>query len=106
MKNKLLRRYMKKIIIYIFIFCFLLLGCSNTCEHKDEDSDGLCDKCGEKYENKCTEHIDDNNDNVCDECGDSLKVECNGHVDENNDTHHQIAQTVLQNKPSVAHVTS
>ena len=51
------------------------------CEHRDENDDGLCDKCGEVYsdgEEPC-EHRDENKDEYCDICG--LHYYCR-HIDE------------------------
>ena len=58
---------------------FTLFACnvnvSVTCNHRDEDKDGICDDCDE-----CLECIDEDEDGLCDNCGECL--EC---VDEDGD---------------------
>ncbi|MBQ9145250.1 MAG: starch-binding protein, partial [Clostridia bacterium] len=52
-------------------------------EHVDEDSDNLCDKCGEAMpvdptpdpDPECTEHVDEDEDGLCDKCGEAMPVD-------------------------------
>ncbi len=52
-------------------------GGSDPCtEHTDENSDGKCDKCGEKVDTPpCDTCIDSDGDGKCDECGEAVEPE-------------------------------
>lgn len=49
--------------------------------HKDENSDHLCDRCGENLVN-CTEHVDKNNDQKCDQCSTAVDASVHKHYDD------------------------
>ena len=50
--------------------------CAYPCTHKDENTDHLCDICGETVSN----HSDENHDHLCDICGKSIS----NHADDDN----------------------
>ena len=63
---------MKKFLIFVFalIMALSLVACQNeVCtEHKDENSDGICDVCETEIPVEHTVHKDENTDGLCDEC--------------------------------------
>lgn len=77
-----------KITSLILVLALLLsftVSCSGTCEHKDEDGDGVCDLCGENVGEPSCSHRDIDEDGVCDKCGKNLgKLPCS-HEDEDRD---------------------
>ncbi len=101
--KKLILAIMCLTLVFAFASCDLLdslLNQNQACEHIDENSDLVCDKCEESINNEneggnekpeCT-HRDADDDYLCDECGESFddgkdvedKPECN-HRDADDD---------------------
>ena len=81
-------------IIFILIFCALLVACSyhtslqkpdNQCKnHIDLNDDCLCDRCDARVEMVCERHTDNNHDGICDSlnCKHTLRV---SHFDKDGD---------------------
>lgn len=67
-----MKKYIKQLTLVLFVMTIALLSsCKKTCNHVDEDKNGVCDSCYLVLEEKkvCTEHKDNNNDYICDKCG-------------------------------------
>lgn len=89
----------KKILLFaLSALSLVATGCDKkeTCNHFDNDSNHLCDLCGEKI----SEHKDDDSNHLCDLCGEKISehkdddsnhfcdvcnTELSQHIDENND---------------------
>ena len=66
------------VIAAAFTSCESLLG--SVCQHRDEDDNSLCDKCGKDYEdgrdvegNPVCQHRDADDNTLCDKCGESYE---------------------------------
>ncbi len=75
-----MKRFLALFLALLMVAC-LLVSCNNTCkEHKDENTDGICDNCGEAVQIPCTKHSDLNLDGKCDTCGAAVTPEVNDAV--------------------------
>ena len=72
-------------------------------EHKDANTDYLCDECGAELEKPCTDHVDANSDYVCDNCEAELEKPCTEHADANGDYVCDNCEAELE-KPCTEHV--
>lgn len=75
-------------------------------EHKDDNTDYLCDVCGaelEKPNPPCTEHKDENGDKVCDVCNEPMPDIDHGNYTATNDTVYVITDHLsIRTSPEVA----
>ncbi len=61
-------------------------------EHVDENTDGVCDVCGEPMPKEpCSEHVDEDEDGKCDVCGEDMPVVAPSDFVEVNDTVYVVA---------------
>ncbi len=75
MKN--LRKIVLLLLSLTLMFGLFACGGGDPCtEHTDENSDGKCDKCGEKVDTPpCDTCVDSDGDGKCDECGEAVEPE-------------------------------
>lgn len=122
--NKVLKISIVIVLCLIVVLMITLFACNNsgggddkttttttttttkkpeTCvEHVDENSDGVCDVCGEPMPKKpCDEHVDEDKDGKCDVCGEDMPVAAPSDFVEVNDTVYVVATELnIRTSPS------
>lgn len=80
-----MKKYLKiaSVILCVLVLVIAMVACNEKCtEHVDNDSDKLCDVCGESMPEtpaQCT-HVDKNLDEKCDVCGEDQPLNDGKHT--------------------------